>query len=75
MMPEMDGVEAAGRIRSMEGGRDAVIIALTANATGNAERKFKDAGFDGSLPNPVDPVKLEDTLRCFLRPELIETMT
>ncbi len=75
MMPEMDGVEAAGRIRSMEGGRDAVIIALTANATGNAERKFKDAGFDGFLPKPVDPVKLEDTLRCFLRPELIETMT
>lgn len=75
MMPEMDGVEAAGRIRSMEGGRDAVIIALTANATGNAERKFKDAGFDGFLPKPVNPVKLEDILRCFLRPELIETMT
>ena len=72
MMPEMDGIEAAKRIRSLEGGKEAVIIALTANAMSDSPRMFKEAGFDGFLAKPVEPARLDEMLRQFLRKEIIE---
>ncbi|MBQ6442141.1 MAG: response regulator [Lachnospiraceae bacterium] len=70
MMPEMDGVEAMQRIRAREGGKDAVMIALTANALSGAEKAYKEAGFNDFLAKPIDPVRLDEILRTYLRKEL-----
>jgi CheY-like chemotaxis protein/HPt (histidine-containing phosphotransfer) domain-containing protein len=65
-MPEMDGVEAARRIREL-GDRDPYyktvpIIALTANAITGTQDMFLKNGFDGFLAKPIDMVKLNAML-------------
>ena len=56
MMPEMDGVEATKIIREEcgENGKEAVIIALTANALQGAREMYLDNGFDDFLSKPFD---------------------
>jgi len=59
-MPEMDGMEATGRIRALEvvrGGR-VPIVAMTAHALpGDAERCLA-AGMDAHVPKPLDSRQL-----------------
>jgi CheY-like chemotaxis protein/anti-sigma regulatory factor (Ser/Thr protein kinase) len=59
-MPEMDGMEAASRIRSGEDGIDPhiPIIALTAHAMRGDKETFLAAGMDGYVPKPVDSSEL-----------------
>ncbi len=73
MMPEMDGIECAERIRSQTGGRsrDARIVALTANAGSQERALYVQAGFDGYLLKPVGVHALEDEIRGLLPPALI----
>src|SRR5262249_48281333 len=62
-MPGMDGIEAARAIRAMEekGSRPRTpIVALTADALETGKRACLDAGMDGFLTKPVDPVELEE---------------
>ena len=70
MMPEMDGIETAHRIRALPGWRFArlPIVALTANATTEAQQLFMKNGFNEFLTKPIEPAKLYATLRHFLRP-------
>jgi CheY-like chemotaxis protein len=59
-MPEMDGLETAGRIRRMEGagGRErAAIVALTAHAMPGDRETCLEAGMDAYLSKPL---RLED---------------
>jgi len=60
-MPEMDGLEATRRIRAFErigAGEHVPILALTAQAMkGDAER-CREAGMDGYVAKPIDPVSL-----------------
>lgn len=49
-MPRVDGLEAARRIRRLPGGRDAVILALTANVFPENTRQCLDAGMDDLIP-------------------------
>lgn len=72
MMPVMDGVEAMHQIRAREGGKNTVMIALTANALSGAEKSYKEAGFDDFLAKPMDPQRLDEILRKYLRKELLE---
>ena len=60
MMPEMDGVEATKIIREECGdnGRNAVIVALTANALQGAREMYLSNGFDDFLSKPFDMVQL-----------------
>ncbi len=74
MMPGMDGVEAMHKIRAREGGKDTIMIALTANALSGAEKSYKEAGFDDFLAKPMDPQRLDEILRKYLRKELVETI-
>lgn len=71
MMPGMDGVEAMNRIRKMPGGREAVIIALTANALSGAAAEYKALGFQDFLAKPIEPRDMDELLRKYLPGELI----
>jgi signal transduction histidine kinase len=62
-MPEVDGVEAARRIRAGGFGRpDVPIIALTAYAMKGDKEKFLDNGMDGYVTKPVDFGELAGTI-------------
>ena len=54
-MPEMDGIECLGRIRTQENGlcKGSRIVCLTANAGPEMKGFYMDAGFDGYLEKPV----------------------
>jgi CheY-like chemotaxis protein len=64
LMPEMDGVEAAGEIRKLK--KELPIIALTSNMDSGAEAKYLAAGFNGFLCKPVGKQELEGTLKKWL---------
>jgi PAS domain S-box-containing protein len=58
-MPEMDGLEATRRIRTIEGARGKVpIIALTAQAFTEQVAECRAAGMNSHLPKPFDPDSL-----------------
>jgi CheY-like chemotaxis protein/HPt (histidine-containing phosphotransfer) domain-containing protein len=63
MMPEMDGIEAVTEIRKLPNGKDAVIVALTANAIIGVEEMFKQNGFNGLLVKPIEIIKLNEILK------------
>ncbi|MCS0580716.1 ATP-binding protein [Massilia pinisoli] len=54
MMPVMDGNETTRRIRLTPGWADVPIIAVTASAGAEDERKSRDAGTNAFLGKPVD---------------------
>ena len=72
MMPEMDGVVATGIIRSECGdnGKNAVIIALTANAIQGAREIFLENGFDDFLSKPFQRSQLHEMLDKWVKSEL-----
>ncbi|MCW5981832.1 MAG: response regulator [Bryobacteraceae bacterium] len=57
-MPEMDGLEAASRIRSLEGGGALPIIALTASVADGVREECLSAGMNDFLAKPIDPDEL-----------------
>ena len=61
LMPEMDGFEAAHRIRQWEGlaGGHVPIIALTAYSLKAVQDKCQSVGMDGCLAKPVDLQELK----------------
>ncbi|MGN6583469.1 MAG: ATP-binding protein, partial [Rhizobiaceae bacterium] len=64
-MPEMDGFEAARRIRLMEsetGAAPARIVALTAHAAGPLADQWREAGMDSYVPKPFTVARLIDEL-------------
>ena len=57
-MPEMDGIEAATRLRA-NGRYDLTpIIALTADSMVGDKEKSLAAGMNDHLPKPIDPYRL-----------------
>ncbi len=63
-MPEMDGLEAAKRIRALDrdDARDVPIIALTANAFDEDVQRSLQVGMNAHLSKPVEPGRLFETL-------------
>jgi CheY-like chemotaxis protein len=64
-MPEMDGIEAARRIRAAEtaaGGARTPIVALTANAFSDEREACLAAGMDAFLTKPLDRERLAELL-------------
>lgn len=66
MMPVMDGVEALREIRKLEGEyfQELPVIALSANATTEAQEFFKENGFYDFVPKPI---KLKELCGCIRR--------
>jgi two-component system CheB/CheR fusion protein len=63
LMPEMDGDEAAKRIRAGEAGDPKIpIVALTAYALKGDREKLLDAGMDEYLSKPIDLEELDRIL-------------
>jgi len=64
-MPQLDGIEAAKRIRAheaAESGRRTPILALTANTLVEDRYACFEAGMDGFLIKPLDRDKLDEAL-------------
>ncbi|MBX2818603.1 MAG: response regulator [Rhodothermaceae bacterium] len=62
MMPEMDGFEAARKIRKMPDVQQPVIIALTSNTVNDDLEKCMEAGMDNCLHKPLNKEKLHKML-------------
>jgi HPt (histidine-containing phosphotransfer) domain-containing protein len=65
-MPEMDGIEAAQKIRRL--GYKGAIVALTASVSDHDDGTFLHtySGFDEAMPKPIDERRLEEVLNKFL---------
>ena len=76
MMPEMDGVETAHKIRAKAGMyfQNVPIIALTANAIGGAREMFLEEGFQEYVAKPIEMSHLERVLRKYIPEEKIIRM-
>jgi CheY-like chemotaxis protein len=71
MMPEMDGVEIAKRIRARDGEyyKKIPLIALSANAVSGARELFIEAGMNDFISKPIDSGQLNTILAKYLPPE------
>lgn len=69
MMPGMDGVETLKKMKEIENfvNADTPIIALTADAVEGAYQTYIGLGFDDYLAKPIEPAKLEETLKRYWR--------
>jgi len=60
MMPIMDGIELIRRIRADPGNAQVPVVAITADATEQAERQAREAGAIDVITKPIDlPALLE----------------
>ncbi len=73
MMPQMDGVEAYGKLRADEKtlNSQTPVIMLTANALAGIREKYMNVGFADYLSKPVRGKTLEETIKKYLPPELV----
>lgn len=73
-MPQMDGVETLHALRNESGlNRDTIVIALTANASSDAEEYYLGEGFTGYLSKPIVGTALEKALVKHLPTEMLDT--
>lgn len=68
MMPEMDGIETAKRIRSLDGDyyKKVPIVAFSANAVSGVRDMFMENGMDDFLSKPIEIKQMESILRKWL---------
>ena len=76
MMPEMDGITTTQEIRKIfPDYKDIPIIALTANAVGNAKDMFLEAGMNDFIAKPIEVRTLIKTVKKWLPPEKIHKLS
>jgi CheY-like chemotaxis protein len=61
-LPVISGLEAARRIREIEGGRDVTIVAVTASAFASQREEVMAAGMDDFLRKPYRPREIFDCM-------------
>ena len=64
-LPDIDGIEALGRLRADERFATAPVLALTAQAMEGDRERFLAAGFDGYLSKPVDIAEFVTTVKSY----------
>ena len=62
-LPDIDGLEALGRLRADERTAPIPVLALTAQAMRGDRERFLAAGFDGYVPKPVNVVEVVGIVR------------
>jgi two-component system, cell cycle response regulator DivK len=62
-LPDMDGLEALGRLRMDQRTAAIPVLAVTAQAMRGDRERFTTAGFDGYLSKPVDIDELLEIVR------------
>ena len=67
-MPKLNGYEACRRIRDTAWGKDMTVIAQTGWGQDEDKRRTHEAGFDGHLVKPVDPVAVMKIVADLKRP-------
>ncbi len=77
MMPGMDGVETLKQLRKDRQGinYETPVVVLTANAIVGCKDLYLKEGFADYISKPVDVMKLDRTLRTYLKPSLISDGT
>ncbi len=70
-LPDIDGLEAAARIKSQPSLAHIPIVALTANAMHGDRERFIDAGCDGYLAKPVTKNELLNTVNYFTQRQTV----
>ena len=73
MMPVMDGMETLARMTKLEenASRDAVVIALTANAISGSRERYIAAGFEDYLSKPINAQRYKEMVYKYLPSELV----
>jgi adenylate cyclase len=66
-LPDIDGLEALGRLRTDERTASIPVVALTAQSMHGDRERFLSAGFDGYISKPVNVVELVGTVKQVLR--------
>jgi CheY-like chemotaxis protein len=67
VMPEMNGLEVARRLRQLPGLEDVPIIAMSASASRGDEQQSLAAGADAFVPKPIDLHKLLTQIALLLK--------
>jgi len=67
MMPEMDGIEACEKIRTLDGLSDVIIAFFTARGEDYSQMAGFDAGADDYITKPVKPKVLVSKVKSLLR--------
>jgi two-component system cell cycle response regulator DivK len=67
-LPDIDGIEALGRLRADGRTASLPVLALTAQAMEGDRERFLAAGFDGYLSKPVNVVDLVATVARYCEP-------
>lgn len=67
-MPVMDGLTATRKIREQYSPQDLPIVAMTANAMASDRAQCIDAGMNDYLAKPIDPEKMWQALRRWIKP-------
>ena len=62
-LPDIDGIEALGRLRADDRTASVPIIALTAQAMEGDRERFLAAGFDGYVSKPVNIAEFVATVK------------
>ena len=62
-LPDLDGVQALGRLRADGRTASIPVLAVTAQAMHGDRERFVAAGFDGYVSKPVNVGELIDTVR------------
>jgi two-component system, cell cycle response regulator DivK len=61
-LPDIDGIEALGRLRANERTASIPVVALTAQAMQGDRERFLDAGFNGYISKPVNVLEFVKTV-------------
>ncbi|MBA3534304.1 MAG: response regulator [Ardenticatenales bacterium] len=70
-IPGEDGYTVLKRLRAHQGLADTHIVALTANILSQSVERTQQAGFDGFIGKPVDPVRFPEQVRRLLQGEAV----
>jgi CheY-like chemotaxis protein len=74
MMPEMDGLEVARRLKGDERYKDQKIVILSALSDAETKRKAMEAGVVEYWTKPISPDELRDGMLRVLGPDAVELL-